>query len=327
MNDRIIYQAESLNGAASALDKLAGTIGDVTRQLDGVDTSGEWWDKIRGSKEELRSIRSRSSELGSDSAKLAGSVRRAVEIFKEADETVRGLCKIEWSEEAPPYSSEFIGAKVTGAEPAGNAEAWGAVKDVLDVYSQALEGVPLIGALMDFLVDFVAATGGAGEAAAAWLKGFDADDFEIPYGNLLGIVTTFSSKLAGNMQERADSGGTMSYERVAAETVLETVVDVLVSEGAGTLVGVTLGAVVGAFCPVAAPAVKFVAEHLTKMLYNKFAGDAVSENVSDFILDKVIKWEDKPAGGTQAPHGGAGSRKSGSGGGHGKSNSAGRVFL
>lgn len=103
----------------------------------------------------------------------------------------------------------------------------------------------------------------------------------------LGVAATGVCSWISNKEEQAASGGTMSDNRVAAETVLETVIDTAASIGVQVAVGSALAALGG---PVAATtlvtvAVSNVAVAGVNALTNHFFEKSATECITDFVLD------------------------------------------
>ena len=101
---------------------------------------------------------------------------------------------------------------------------------------------------------------------------------------LSGIANTFS-----NIEEQKESNGTMSKERVIAETVTETVVDTVVATAGSAVVGAAIATVTGA---VAAPAVVAAATGLAIAGINAgveaLTGKSATEWASDAIIDTAV---------------------------------------
>ena len=100
----------------------------------------------------------------------------------------------------------------------------------------------------------------------------------VSYGTvaITGVLNFFDNK-----DERDQSGGTISTERMVAETVTETAVDVAVGYGASIVVGAAITALTGT---VAAPVLVFAASSAAIAVWNKYD---MTEKVSDCVLDGV----------------------------------------
>lgn len=101
------------------------------------------------------------------------------------------------------------------------------------------------------------------------------------------VAVTGALNYASNLEEQANSNGTMSNARVIAETITETAVDTALTYGAGIVVG---AAVTAAFGTVAAPGIVVVATTGVVVTginagVKALTGKTTTEWISDGILD------------------------------------------
>ena len=104
-----------------------------------------------------------------------------------------------------------------------------------------------------------------------------------------GVVMTGVSNAFSNLEEQKKSKGSMSNERVVAETISETAIDTIVTYGAGAVVGAAIAATTGV---IAAPAVVAIVTGVGIAGINAgvatLTGKTATEWVSDAILDTAI---------------------------------------
>lgn len=116
---------------------------------------------------------------------------------------------------------------------------------------------------------------GVGKAVASWAQVFTD-----------GVLNWFDNK-----EEQANSNGTMSNERVVAETVSETIIDTALTYGANAVVGAAVATVLGT---TAAPAILVITISgvLTTEInagVKALTGKTTTEWISDSILDCAEK--------------------------------------
>lgn len=100
------------------------------------------------------------------------------------------------------------------------------------------------------------------------------------------LAITGASNWSANKQEQAESGGTMSDNRVAAETVVETVVDTLANVGGQAIIGAAISA---AFGSVAAPVVVVTAlSGLAVAGINVAAECVTGKTATELISDGIL---------------------------------------
>lgn len=114
---------------------------------------------------------------------------------------------------------------------------------------------------------------GAGSTVAAWA----------------GVALTGVSNAFSNVDEQKKSNGTMSNERVVAETISETAIDTVVTYGGAAVVGAAITAATGV---VAAPVVVAAATGVAVAGINAgvaaLTGKSATEWVSDAVLDTAV---------------------------------------
>lgn len=307
MSDKIMYREASLSAAASELDKLADALSDVMRQLDAVDTSAQWWSKVKGAGcdgsalDTLRALRTKSAAVGSESSDLADGVRRTIELFEEAEARANGLYDESAGGDVPygqqgaqgesnaQFFNSLLSAMMLSGMLAPGLASWellmlltgmnpmqmldqglnlyDAASNVYGMYSAFSSWTASTG-FSDLFGDLVG-KGGAGECAAAWG----------------GMVLSTINAWMGNKQEQAETG--MSEARVWLETFTEVAVDTAMVNGIAYLVGeaaVAVGVTVSSSAVVltlGAAAIYFGID----LAVEHFTGSSMTEHITDAIID------------------------------------------
>lgn len=136
MADRILFDSDNLSAIRAELARLYDDMSDVSDALNAVNTSGEWWSKIRGRNgralNELSSIKSAVNVQKNRADTLGAGVARTQTVFEDAESRIVRLSDGLWTSEtsnyggnsgsAPgaPYSAG--GGASSGAEPSKQDE-------------------------------------------------------------------------------------------------------------------------------------------------------------------------------------------------------------
>lgn len=273
------FDAHNYTGAIAAAGAVAGNLLKVSQIMSKKKKSNVFIDEFTsnyGVKEALSGAGHISTIYGlMSSYKKAASWKDIVKTSKEAYEFVSGAAKTYNNYKkignavGTKTAMAWWAKKITGLKPLGRASA--AKNPVTRFVNNLTNKTSPFRAQFDDVVATFKGKNGVKKAATSWAS-----------VALSGVTNLFD-----NMEEQANSNGTMSDARVIAETITETAVDTVITYGANIVVGAAITTALGT---VAAPGILVVAASGAVIAginagVKALTGKTTTEWVSDTILD------------------------------------------
>ena len=322
--DRIVFNGDNLRYAENLLTHLEQDLSDVSGHISRIDTSADWWSKCHpklssgasDARSGLKSIGKAVRTAQQNDKDLASAMGKAIALFENAESSVLALAggaksggemqqstggasanadtstDSKTTDEDTPWWLKAFGYAKTGYKVYKWGKfIWDSAMDTAEALSEGLTyNAGDVDKIISDMVGDYAGKGGVVKTAVSWI----------------GLVVKAGTNFYGNLEEQAESGGTMSNGRVIAETITETAVDIGIDVAAKAIVGTAVSgaitAVVGTAATVgagpilvglAAGAVTAGVVTLVQKGVEAATGKSITEHISDGLLNKA---EQKYAG-------------------------------